>query len=59
LAKEKSPDALYDAIVKACHSLSLSMRERISNYIAENFSWEATFEKLINLYAGTLAVVTS
>ncbi|MEZ0336760.1 MAG: glycosyltransferase [Aquificaceae bacterium] len=55
LAKEKSPDALYDAIVKACHSLNLSMRERISSYIAQNFSWKSTFEKLINLYAGSLA----
>ncbi|MFN3472248.1 MAG: glycosyltransferase [Aquificaceae bacterium] len=55
LAEERKAEALYDAIVKACHSLSLGMREKVSSYIQENFSWKAAFEKLINIYAGNLA----
>ncbi len=54
LAKEKSPEALYDAIVRACQSLNLSLKERIRSYIAENFSWKATFERLLSLYETAL-----
>ncbi|MCS6999127.1 MAG: glycosyltransferase [Aquificaceae bacterium] len=52
LAEELRVEAFYDALMKACNVLSLSLRERVSSYIASNFSWDVTFERLLKIYRG-------
>ncbi|MFN7065976.1 MAG: glycosyltransferase, partial [Aquificaceae bacterium] len=50
LVKEKSRKDFYKAIIRASNSLSPSLREEISSYIAKNFSWNSAFERLLNIY---------
>ncbi|MFN3869951.1 MAG: glycosyltransferase [Aquificaceae bacterium] len=54
LAKDVSQEELYKAIIKASNALSLPLKEAISSYIASNFSWTSTFERLIDVYSGQL-----
>lgn len=57
LAKKISIEDFYEALMKACGALNISTRERVSSYIVNHFSWESTFEKLLNLYRGALLQV--
>jgi len=57
LAKEPTPEAFYDAIIHACNAVSLSSRELVSSFIRNRFSWESTFDKLLEVYHGVLAQV--
>lgn len=57
LAREISTEAFYDALMRACGAFSISTREKVSSHIASNFSWEATFERLLRLYRGALLEV--
>ncbi|MCS7171382.1 MAG: glycosyltransferase [Aquificaceae bacterium] len=54
LAEELTLDDFYRATLKACNALSLSTRERVSSYIASNFSWKVTFERLLGIYHNIL-----
>lgn len=54
LVKEQKPESFYEAIIKAVNSRSLSLRETISSYIREHFSWEYTFERLMDVYSTLL-----
>ncbi|MFN3921896.1 MAG: glycosyltransferase, partial [Caldimicrobium sp.] len=51
LARELTHEAFYKAIIKASRTLSPSLKETISSYIANNFSWASTFKKLIDVYS--------
>lgn len=55
LVRDISAQALYNAIIRACDSISPSLREKISSYIINNFSWDKTFERLLNLYEEALS----
>ncbi len=57
LAKEPTMEAFYDAIIHACNAVSLSNREMVSSFIRSRFSWESTFDKLLEVYRGVLAQV--
>lgn len=50
LPREINKEALYHAIIKASRALSLSLKETISSYIINNFSWTSTFKKLMGVY---------
>lgn len=51
LARKISQEELYKAIIKASNAVSLSLKEAISSYIANNFSWTSTFERLLEVYS--------
>ncbi|MCX8076250.1 MAG: glycosyltransferase [Aquificaceae bacterium] len=51
LAKELSLEAFYSALMKACDALEPSTKQRVSSYISERFSWEATFDRLLDVYS--------
>ncbi len=55
LAKGENIEDLYKAIIRACDSISPYLREKISSYIITNFSWDKTFDKLIDTYEGILS----
>lgn len=55
LAKGENIEDLYKAIIRACDSISPYLREKISSYIINNFSWDKTFDKLIDTYEGILS----
>ncbi len=51
LVKRPNTESFYDALVKAANAQSFFMREKVSSYIRENFSWERCFEKLLEVYS--------
>ncbi|MCS7262663.1 MAG: glycosyltransferase [Aquificaceae bacterium] len=57
LPKELTVDAFYEATLRACNALSVSTREKVSSYVATHFSWEATFEKLLETYRSALSTL--
>ncbi|MDW8433889.1 MAG: hypothetical protein RMK35_03690, partial [Aquificaceae bacterium] len=59
LAKELSIEAFYSALIRACDALEQSTKERVSSYISERFSWEATFVRLLEVYSQFLLRVIS
>ncbi len=54
LVREMNQEELYNAIIRASNTLSLSLKEAISSYIINNFSWTSTFERLMGVYSGRL-----
>lgn len=54
LVKELTLEAFYHAIVRACNEVSLVNKEKVSSFVLSNFSWNATFEKLLDVYQGVL-----
>lgn len=57
LVKEATLDAFYEGIVYACNMVSLPNRERVSSFVHRNFSWESTFDRLLEVYRGALAQI--
>ena len=51
LVKELSVKAFKEALLKLYENQSNSLREEISRYVRENFSWERTFKSLLETYA--------
>jgi len=51
LVKELSVKAFKEALFKFYKNQTISLREEISRYIKENFSWERTFKNLLETYA--------
>ncbi len=50
LARDKNLEDLYNGIIRACNSITPHLREKISSHILTNFSWNRTFDSLINTY---------
>lgn len=57
LTRELTVESFYNAIIHACNAVSLSTREKISSFISTNFSWESSFDRLLEVYRGVLAQV--
>ncbi|SNZ14433.1 glycosyltransferase [Hydrogenobacter hydrogenophilus] len=54
LVKDQKPESFYSALVKAVNHQNFYTRQSISAYIQENFSWERTFSRLVEVYNGIL-----
>lgn len=50
LAKDKSIESFVEAIQRAQSSLNVTLKEKISNFIRQKFSWEVTFKEILKIY---------
>jgi len=51
-AKEKTSGALAETVVQKLHTLSPSDRDQAADFVRQNYSWEKTFSRQIQVYAG-------
>ncbi|MEZ0360365.1 MAG: glycosyltransferase [Hydrogenobacter sp.] len=57
LVKDLKVESFYEAIVRAVNCQSFNVRQALSQHIRENFSWDKTFSKLLDIYNGILSRV--
>lgn len=57
LVKDLRVESFYEALIKAVNCQNYHTRQAVSSFIRERFSWEAAFNKLLNIYNGILSSV--